>query len=230
VNDERRPRGDAVAIDGRWIGRGLPVYLVAAGGSRHGGDIQLGYKLIETAGAAGAHAILLQRGGLSEREVKSLFGHARQVGLTALGEAADEGDIDLLASLDVPGLRLGCDAWMLFERAAQAGRPILLSTRSFDTAALFCERAARAEVLLLAEEPELVELLMSAGSFGKPVGYAHASPDLAALGAALASGASLIEVPHELSDGGATLKAAAAWLSQTPQSPWAADGEEPLTR
>ena len=96
----KRPVG-VVSIDGRPIGKGLPVYLVAAAGSRHGGDIQLGYKLIETAGAAGADAILLQRGGLSEREVKSLFGHARQVGLTALGEASDEGDIDLLASLDV---------------------------------------------------------------------------------------------------------------------------------
>jgi sialic acid synthase SpsE len=216
VSVEDRPHGAAVAIGGRWIGRGLPVYLVAAAGSRHGGDIQLGFKLIETAGAAGADAILLQRGGLSEREVKSLFGHARHVGITALGMPSDDDDIDLLVSLDVPGLRLRCGGTRnrpLIERAARAGRPLLLCVEpgipAMDAAAELRERAGSAEVAILAEgEPELL-VGLATGFPANPIGYAHGGDD-GALGTALALGASLIEAPHDLS--GSVLRATATRL------------------
>lgn len=235
MSDEGRPHGAAVSIGGRWIGRGLPVYLVAAAGSRHGGDIQLGYKLIETAGADGADAVLLQRGGLSEREVKSLFGHARQVGLTALGEPADEGDIDLFASLDVPGLRLryGTRNRSLIERAERTGRPLILSFEpgpAMDAAAALCERAPSAAVVILAEgEPDALARLSTAFP-GKPIGYRLAGHDSSALGMALGLGACLIEAPHDLS-GGHVLRAAASRLRAARQRPWAeTGGEEPLAR
>ena len=47
-------------IAGRTVGRGQPCYVVAEAGVNHNCDLQLGYKLIETAGAAGADAIKFQ--------------------------------------------------------------------------------------------------------------------------------------------------------------------------
>lgn len=220
----QRPPLGAVSIDGRWIGKGLPVYLVAAAESRHGDDIQLGYKLIETAGAAGADAILLQRGALSEREVKSLFGHARQVGMTALGEPCDEEDIDLLVSLGVPGLRLrfgGTPQRPSIERALRSGCPIVLSFEpgipALNAVAELCARTGSAQLAILAQrEPELLARLATTFP-GKPIGYTHAGHDSAVLGTALALGACLIEAPHDLPGGGAALRAAAARLRRSRQ-------------
>jgi N,N'-diacetyllegionaminate synthase len=47
-------------INGRVVGRGRPCYVIAEAGVNHNCDVQLGYKLIETAGAAGADAIKFQ--------------------------------------------------------------------------------------------------------------------------------------------------------------------------
>jgi len=217
VSGDLPPRAGAVSIGARWVGRGLPVYLVAAAGRRHDDDVQLGYKLIETAGAAGADAVLLQKGGLSDRYVKSLFGHAHQVGLTALGQPADERELDLFASLDVPGLRIAwrdSDHRVPIERIVEIGSPVLFSlepcSRALEEALEISERAGGAPIAIVAEdEPELLARLTRALP-ERPVGYAHVGREGAALGSALALGACLIEAPHELSDGGAGLKAAAA--------------------
>jgi sialic acid synthase SpsE len=48
------------AIAGRSVGLGQPCYVIAEAGVNHNCDVQLGYKLIETAGAAGADAIKFQ--------------------------------------------------------------------------------------------------------------------------------------------------------------------------
>jgi N,N'-diacetyllegionaminate synthase len=50
----------AFRIFERWVGKGYPCYVVAEAGVNHNCDVQLGYKLIETAGAAGADAIKFQ--------------------------------------------------------------------------------------------------------------------------------------------------------------------------
>ena len=50
----------AFPIDGRAVGHGQPCYVIAEAGVNHNCDVQLGYKLIETAGAAGADAIKFQ--------------------------------------------------------------------------------------------------------------------------------------------------------------------------
>jgi sialic acid synthase SpsE len=47
-------------IAGRMVGKGHPCYVIAEAGVNHNCDVQLGYKLIETAGAAGADAIKFQ--------------------------------------------------------------------------------------------------------------------------------------------------------------------------
>jgi sialic acid synthase SpsE len=47
-------------IAGRRVGKGEPCYVIAEAGVNHNCDVQLGYKLIETAGASGADAIKFQ--------------------------------------------------------------------------------------------------------------------------------------------------------------------------
>lgn len=47
-------------IAGRRVGQGQPCYVIAEAGVNHNCDVQLGYQLIETAGAAGADAIKFQ--------------------------------------------------------------------------------------------------------------------------------------------------------------------------
>ena len=142
------------AIAGRAVGRGQPCYVIAEAGVNHNCDVQLGYKLIETAGAAGADAIKFQSytaskiatraaprywvepadpkgtqwdtfdklDKLSDRDFKSLLGHARQVGLTAFSTPFDDEAVDFLASLDVPAFKIAsadltCHG--LIERAAR---------------------------------------------------------------------------------------------------------------
>jgi len=48
------------AIDGRTVGRGAPCYVVAEAGVNHDCDVQIGYRLVETAAQAGADAIKFQ--------------------------------------------------------------------------------------------------------------------------------------------------------------------------
>jgi len=48
------------SIAGRPVGHGHPCYVIAEAGVNHNCDVQLGYKLIETAGASGADAIKFQ--------------------------------------------------------------------------------------------------------------------------------------------------------------------------
>ena len=47
-------------IAGRAVGQGRPCYVIAEAGVNHNCDVQLGYKLIETAAASGADAIKFQ--------------------------------------------------------------------------------------------------------------------------------------------------------------------------
>ena len=42
------------------VGKGAPCYVIAEAGVNHNCDVQLGYKLVETAGASGADAIKFQ--------------------------------------------------------------------------------------------------------------------------------------------------------------------------
>jgi sialic acid synthase SpsE len=142
---------------------GAPLRL-AATGTAHGGDVQLGYRLVETAGAAGADAVVLERGPLSERDWKSLLGYPGHVGLIALAAPRVPDEVRLLEELDVRALRI--------RGAERAGRPVL-------------ERAAgsgRALVLSL-DEPSLEaarDLVHGLGPEG--VGLAFLLPDASMMG------------------------------------------------
>jgi hypothetical protein len=189
-----------VRIGERIVGAGHPPYRVAALGSAHRGDVQLGYRLVETAGASGAEAVTLARGDLSEGDFKCVLGQAGHIGLGAIGVVSSDGDLPLLDSMDVAGLRLECDgAAGALAAAARTGRPLLLSLRrpDFDAAQRLVE-AARGEgcrqLALLARDASMMALWQTTWP-SLPVGL---------LGDGLrpeeldASHAALIETEHRL--------------------------------
>jgi sialic acid synthase SpsE len=186
----------------RSIGPGQPPYKLAAVGTHHGGDSQLGYRLIETAGAKGADAVVLARGALSERDFKSVLGYAGHVGLTTIGAPGSAEDVRLLVSLAVPGLRIPeadvADPAVVQE-AARASCPIVLSTRSPELEAArsvveACRRAGAGPVALLAADASIMETWAVALP-GVPVGFLGdwAAPQENAA-------ACLIEWEHRLTD------------------------------
>jgi sialic acid synthase SpsE len=230
-------------IAGRTVGIGHPCYVIAEAGVNHNCDVQLGYKLIESAGAAGADAVKFQsytaskiatrvaprywvepddpRGTqwdtfdkldkLSDRDFKSLLGHAKHVGITAFSTPFDDEAVDFLASLDVPAFKIAsadltCHG--LIERAARAGRPMLLSTGTSTLAEVeealeVCRRAGNEEIALLhctlkypcppeAINLRMMEHLMRAFP-GVPVGLSDHSLGISVPQAAVALGACVIE-------------------------------------
>ncbi len=230
-------------IAGRTVGIGQPAYVIAEAGVNHNCDVQLGYKLIETAGAAGADAIKFQSytagkistrvaprywfepkdpqgtqwdtfdklDKLSDRDFKSLLGHARHVGITAFSTPFDDEAVDFLASLDVPAYKIAsadltCHG--LIERAARVGRPMILSTGTSTLAEVeealeVCARAGNQQVVLLhctlkyPCPPEginlrMMEHLMRAFP-GVPVGLSDHSLGISVPQAAVALGACMIE-------------------------------------
>jgi sialic acid synthase SpsE len=154
-----------ITLGGRRIGPGEPLYRIGNAGAAHAGDFQLGYKLVETAGASGCHSIALERGGLSTRDFKCVLGHASHIGLTPLGVPADEEDLALLVSMDVPGLGMAdADAAspMLLESAARTARPMILSFRNetIEVATRIveaCLGAGGGPLALLASDPRMME-------------------------------------------------------------------------
>ena len=230
-------------INGRTVGKGAPCYVIAEAGVNHNCDVQLGYKLVETAGGAGADAIKFQSytagkiatrvaprywfepadptgtqwdsfdklDKLSDRDFKSLLGHAQHVGLTAFSTPFDDEAVDFLASLDVPAFKIAsadltCHG--LIERAARVGKPMLLSTGTatlsdVEQALEVCRKAGNEEVAILhctlkyPCPPEginlrMMEHLMRAFP-GVPVGLSDHSLGISVPLAAVALGACIVE-------------------------------------
>lgn len=234
---------DSFLINGRQVGRRAPCYVIAEAGVNHNCDLQLGYRLIETAAAAGADAIKFQSyeaskiatrvaprywveaqdpqgtqwdtfdklHKLSERDFKSLLGHAQQVGITAFSTPFDDGAVDFLASLAVPTFKIAsadltCHG--LIERAARVGKPMILSTGTstlgeVEEALEVCRRTGNQEVVLLhctlkyPCPPEGINLRMMEHlmrAFPEvPVGLSDHSLGISVPQAAVALGACMIE-------------------------------------
>ena len=230
-------------IDGKTVGKGAPCYVIAEAGVNHNCDVQLGYKLVETAGASGADAIKFQSytagkiatrvaprywvepadpqgtqwdsfdklDKLTDREFKSLLGHARHVGLTAFSTPFDDEAVDFLAALDVPAFKIAsadltCHG--LIERAARVGKPMLLSTGTatlsdVEQALEVCARAGNDQVAILhctlkyPCPPEGINLRMMEHlmrAFPEvPVGLSDHSLGISVPQAAVALGACVIE-------------------------------------
>jgi sialic acid synthase SpsE len=189
-----------VILLSRRVGPSEPPYRIFHAGASHDGDLQLGYKLVETAGAARAEAVVLERGSLSERDFKCVLGHATHVGLAPLGAPADEEEMALLASMGVPGVRFAdADALppSLLAGAAKAAWSMILSLRtaSVDAAAAVletCRRAGSGPVAFLAPDPRMMEAWRAALP-ACPIGLLAWPED-----GHLVAGAHLIETTHRL--------------------------------
>jgi sialic acid synthase SpsE len=148
---------------------------------------------------------------LSDRDFKSLLGHAQQAGIAAFSTPFDDEAVDFLASLDVPAFKIAsadltCHG--LIERAARVGKPMILSTGTstlgeVEEALAVCDKAANQEVVLLhctlkyPCPPEGINLRMMEHlmrAFPEvPVGLSDHSLDISVPQAAVALGACLIE-------------------------------------
>ena len=185
---------------GRVVGPGDPPYRIAHAGASHEGDLQLGYKLVETAGAAGADGVVLARGALSERDFKCVLGHATHVGVVPIGAPQTEGDLALLASMDLPGVRVAeadADVQGLLATAARRRWSLILSLRdpSVDAARALleaCRAAGDPALAFLAPDPRMMRAWREALP-RCPVGLL-APPE----GEAEAEGAHLVETTHRL--------------------------------
>jgi N,N'-diacetyllegionaminate synthase len=230
-------------IGSRLVGQGQPCYVIAEAGVNHNCDVQLGYKLIETAGASGADAIKFQSytagkistrvaprywvepadpngtqwdtfdklDKLSDRDFKSLLGHAQHVGLTAFSTPFDDEAVDFLVSLDVPAFKIASadlTCHPLIERAARARKPMILSTGTatiaeVEEAVEICRKAGNEEVALLhctlkyPCPPEGINLRMMEHLMRVfpeiPVGLSDHSLGISVPQAAVALGACMIE-------------------------------------
>jgi sialic acid synthase SpsE len=148
-----------VKLGWRGIGDGFPVLRAAALGGAHEGDLQLGYRLVETAGAAGAEAVVVARGALTERDFKCVLGHAGHVGLLVIGAVASTEDVPLLVSMDVDALRLeDAELSPLLAPCAATGRPLVLSlSEEKEEAALrVFEACPGGSTVLLLREPGIM--------------------------------------------------------------------------
>ena len=148
---------------------------------------------------------------LSDDDFRMLLAHAKQVGITAFSTPFDDAAIDFLASLDVPAFKIASadlTCHPLLERAARAGKPMILSTGTSTLAEVeealeVVRRTGNDRVVLLhctlkyPCPPEginlrMMEHLMRAFP-GVPVGLSDHSLGISVPQAAVALGACMIE-------------------------------------
>src|SRR4029079_1094259 len=154
---------------------------------------------------------------LSDRDFKSLLGHARHVGLTAFSTPFDDEAVDFLASLDVPAFKIAsadltCHG--LIDRAARLGQTMLLSTgkatlSDVEQALDVCRKAGNEEVAILhctlkyPCPPEGINLRMMEHLMRAfpdvPVGLSDHSLGISVPQAAVALGACVIEKHYTIS-------------------------------
>lgn len=138
-------------IDGRAVGDGAPVYIIAEAGVAHFGSEEKAYRLVDLAAEAGADAVKFQvfdvnamiskdspewRNRLASRQLpydafERIQKYCAQKGITFFATAHDEPSLDFLETLDVPVYKIGSGEvgnWSFVERAAGRGKPIILST------------------------------------------------------------------------------------------------------
>jgi len=148
------------AIDGHLIG-GSRVFVIAEIGNNHNGSVELAKKLVDASIEAGADCVKFQLrnrealyrqradGGVAEdlgveyiqdllnkvelsvadhREVRDF---CRQRGITYMCTPWDEPSVDVLATFDVPALKIAsadlCNPYLI-AKAASLGKPLILST------------------------------------------------------------------------------------------------------
>jgi N,N'-diacetyllegionaminate synthase len=138
-------------IDGRIVGDGQPIYIIAEAGVAHFGSEDKARKLVDLAVEAGADAVKFQIFDVDQLIAKSLpewrtrlaarqlpyaaferiQAYCRQSRITFFATAHDEPSLEFLASLDVPVFKVGSGEvgnWPYLARVASLGKPLIFST------------------------------------------------------------------------------------------------------
>lgn len=138
-------------IDGRPVGEGAPVYIIAEAGVAHFGSEEKACRLVDLAADARADAVKFQvfdvnamisgesrewRERLGSRQLpyeafERIQKYCMQKGITFFATAHDEPSLDFLQTLNVPVYKIGSGEvgnWPFVERVAARGKPIILST------------------------------------------------------------------------------------------------------
>jgi N,N'-diacetyllegionaminate synthase len=138
-------------IDGRAVGEGCAVYIIAEAGVAHFGNEEKAYRLVDLAADAGADAVKFQvfdvdamiskdstewRERLGSRRLpydafERIQKYCVKKGITFFATAHDEPSLDFLETLNVPAYKIGSGEignWPFVARAAARGKPVILST------------------------------------------------------------------------------------------------------
>lgn len=139
------------SIEGRPVGEGAPVYIIAEAGVAHFGSEEKALRLVDLAASAGADAVKFQvfdvdamiaaesaewKERLGSRQLPyEAFGriqaYCREKGITFFATAHDEPSLDYLTSLQVPLYKIGSGEvgnWPFLAKVASRGKPLIFST------------------------------------------------------------------------------------------------------
>lgn len=164
----------------------------------------------ENMGDTGSQRDMLKRLQLSEEDFRRLKAYCDDIGITFLSTAFDEESLDFLIGLDLPALKIPSGEITnlpLLVRAAQTGKPLIVSTGMCDMAdvaaavTLLKENGAGAMCLLHCttayptpmEEVNLRAMATLADAFHLPIGYSDHTEGIHIPVAAVAMGARVIE-------------------------------------
>ena len=233
-----------ITINGRRIGRGKPVYIIAEMSANHGQNFEQARSILHAAKAAGADAVKLQTlapdgitldcdnpcfqlGGDSLWAGRTLYDlyreaqmpwqwhsllktEANTLGMDLFSSPFDHQAVEFLQSLDMPAYKIASFEIVdlpLIRRAAQTGRPLIISTGMADETeiaeALCAARQAGAcDVALLKctsaypahpKDMNLRGLERLAQTFDVPVGLSDHTLGIEVPIAAVALGACIVE-------------------------------------
>ena len=166
---------DIIEINGKKIGKGQEVFVVAELGINHNGDFDIARKLIDEAKTAGANAVKLQtyitekraskdspifdilkQCELSFDQQKELFNYACDKGIEIFSTPFDGESVDFLSSIDVSCYKIASFDIVnkkLLEKVAAQGKPVIMSRgmanqEEIDTAVSIMQKSSIDIVLL----------------------------------------------------------------------------------
>jgi|LauGreDrversion4_2_1035121.scaffolds.fasta_scaffold288206_2 N,N'-diacetyllegionaminate synthase len=139
------------SVDGRVVGEGAPVYIIAEAGVAHFGSEEKALRLVDLAVDAGADAVKFQvfdvnamiadespewKQRLGPRQLpyaafKRIQAYCKDKGISFFATAHDEPSLEYLASLEVPLYKIGSGEvgnWPYLAKVASLGKPVVFST------------------------------------------------------------------------------------------------------
>lgn len=140
---------DSMQINGKNIGAGNPIYVIAEIGINHNGQLETAKQLIDSAKWANAAAVklqtyitekrvkknspvfdLLKQCELTFDEQKQLFQYANDKGIDVFSTPFDDESVDFLASVDSPCYKIASfdvTNRKLVEKISKQGKPVIMS-------------------------------------------------------------------------------------------------------